>query len=63
MDWRPIPPNYPEWRKQTCVHCAAEMPESAQDGYHWERCADPTRVRQIAGLLGYQATAKCEALQ
>jgi hypothetical protein len=48
--------NYPKWKTERCVHCAAGMPMCARDGYHWTsnpeppQCTAPTADEYIAEL-------------
>jgi hypothetical protein len=37
--------NYPEWRKRACPHCAAGMPMSGREGYHWTGYRDPPKCQ------------------
>jgi hypothetical protein len=47
---------YPDWRKKRCVHCAAGVPMSQRDGFHWTgnhnppKCTAPTEAEYIAEL-------------
>ena len=34
---------YPEWRRRQCPRCAADMPMSSRDGYHWTGNSNPPK--------------------